>query len=483
MKQVELANRLREGLAKHANEVEASAAAKHYDVAVVSENLVLGLLKELLELTNLRNLNTAEKANFAGLDLLDEVARVGVQVTATPTLEKIKETISTCKRHGIDSRIDRLIVYVLTRRQDSYSQVAIDKLKCSFTFSAKDDVLDFRNLASLAGAADPIRLAAAVEVLESYTKGASPSLDETRFDPPSGPKEDVSLNLLELYVPSRIYVADLVDLGKLRGGGQRRGQRQAVRELARELGARVPSDYMVSEGRLITFHALDQANHPFEKLVDPGTVTPLESQEFWEIDTDHERVFKGLLRFSMQQKLYKHSVRWFNEEGIFAFLPKDNPDLRQESWTGKVRATRSVFVRKLNKKDETKTFVCKHLAFAVDFMIASTGWHMALAPDWYFSYGDEFRRSRFADKSLAWLKRKETNRIVFDHFRFLSEWLKELDQTDLFNAGMQSAPTVAFGEAIVLSGHPKLEDDTWLPVRGSAIDAEVDDVASLFEDI
>jgi hypothetical protein len=59
MKQLELANRLREGLAKHANEVEASAAAKHYDVSVISENLVLGLLKSLLGLMNLRNLNVA----------------------------------------------------------------------------------------------------------------------------------------------------------------------------------------------------------------------------------------------------------------------------------------------------------------------------------------------------------------------------------------------------------------------------------------
>lgn len=404
-------------------------------------------------------------------------------MTATPTLEKIKETISTCKRHGIDSRIDRLIVYVLTRRQDSYSQGAIDKLKCSFSFSTKNDVLDFRSLSSVAGTVDPVQLAAAVEVLESYTKGVLPSLDEARFDPPSGPREEVSLNLLELYVPSRVYVADLVDLGKLSGGGRRRGQRHAVREFAREFGVRVPSDYMVSEGRLITFHALDRTTHPFKKLIDHGTVTPLESQEFWKIDINHERVFKGLLRFSMQQKLYKHSVRWFNEEGVFAFLPKDNLDLRQENWTGKVRATRAVFVRKLNRNDETKTFVCKHLAFAVDFMITSTGWHMALAPDWYFSYGDDFRKSLFADKSLAWLKRKETNRIVFDHFRFLSEWLKELDQSDLFRSDAQSAPSVAFGEAIVLPGHARLEDDTWLPVRGSAIDAEADDVASLFEDL
>jgi len=482
MKQLELANRLREGLARHASEVEASAAAKHFDVSVISENLVLGLLKALLDLKNLRNLNAAEKVNFAGLDLIDDIARVGVQVTATPTLEKIKETIATCKRHGIDARIDRLIIYVLTRRQDSYSQRAIDNLKSSVSFSVKRDVLDFRSLSSIAGTADPIQLSAAVEVLESYTKGVPSSLDVTKFDPPSGPGEDVSVNLLELYVPSRIYVADLIDQAKFTGG-RRKGQRQAVRRFANELGVRLPSDYMVSEGRLITFHALDQANHPFVKLVDPGTVTPLESQEFWTIDIDHEMVFKGLLRFSVQQKLYKHSVRWFNEEGIFAFLPKDNPDLRQESWTGKVRATRSVFVRKLNRKDETKTFICKHLAFAVDFMITASGWHVALAPDWYFSYGEDFRKSLYADKSLAWLKRKETNRIVFDHFRFLSEWLKELDQSDLFDSGPQSAPTVTFGDVVVLPGHPRLEDDAWLPVRSPATDADADDVASLFEDL
>jgi hypothetical protein len=185
----------------------------------------------------------------------------------------------------------------------------------------------------------------------------------------------------------------------------------------------------------------------------------------------------------MQQKLYKHSVRWFNEEGLFAFLPKENPDLRQESWMGKVRATRSVFMRKVNRKDESKTLVSKHFAFSVDFIITAEGWYLALAPDWYFSYGDDFRRSLFADKSLAWLKRHETNRIVFDHFRFLSEWLKDLDQSDLFNPASQSAPSVTFGDAVELSGHPKLDDESWLPVRGTALDADPDEIAGLFEEV
>ena len=479
MKHLELTNRLNEGLAKHSLEMEAAAAAQHFDAAKVSENLVAGLLKTLLGLKGIRNLNVEERANFPGLDLIDDVARVGVQVTATTTLNKVKETIKTCKKHRIDSRVDRLIVYVLTRRQDTYSQSAIDKIGAAFEFNTKNDIMDFRDLAKKGAEVEPAELLSALEVLESYASGAPNSLDQTKFDPPNGATEVVSLNLLELYIPQKVYVADLVDIGKP-GQGKPRGQRQRVRAYAKELGMRLPSDYMISEGRLITFHALDQDEHPFKKIIDAGTVTPLESREFWRIDVDHERVFKGLLRFSVQQKLHKHGVNWFNEENLFVFLPTDNPDLRQESWQGKVKATRSVFMRKINKNDPSKTLNCKHLAFSVDFMVAESGWYVALAPDWYFSRGEDFRRSWFADKNLAWLKRRETNRIVYDHFRFLADWLRDLDQADIFSLASGASYTMTFGEVAKLQGHPKLDDETWLPMKGSALDSE-SDLADLFD--
>lgn len=481
MKQLDLANRFREHLASHSLEVEAAASAQHLDIAHVSENLIAGLLKSLLGLHHVRNRNVEEKTNYPGIDLVDDVAKVGVQVTATPTLDKVKATLRTCAKHGLSSRINRLIIYVLTRRQESYSQSAIDKLGAGITFNVKDDILDFRDLASMAGKVDPLRLSAAVEVIEAFLRGAPSGLAEAEFDPPDRPKEEVSLNLLELYVPRNVYVADLLDLA-VTSGRRRQGQRQLLRQHANDKGIRIPSDYMVHDGKLITFHSLDDPGHPFEKLIDVGTVTPLESTEFCNVDVDHERVFKGLLRFTMQQKLHKHAVRWFNEESLFAFLPKENPDIRLESWTGKVRATRTVFVRKLNKKDPAKVLVSKHFAFAVDFINTVDGWYVAVDPDWYFSYGDDFKRSLFADKSLAWLKRKETNRIVFDHFRFLSEWLRDLDQADLFNETSGSAPTVTFGNPVTLPNHPCLDDDSWLPVRGTALDDDPDEIARLFDE-
>ena len=59
----------------------------------------------------------------------------------------------------------------------------------------------------------------------------------------------------------------------------------------------------------------------------------------------------------------------------------------------------------------------------------------------------------------------------------------DLDKEDLFGSALKGAPTVSFGEPVLLSQHPRLNDESWLPVRGSALDADQDEVALLFEDI
>ena len=90
--------------------------------------------------------------------------------------------------------------------------------------------------------------------------------------------------------------------------------------------------------------------------------------------------------------------------------------------------------QKTFERTTAKTFLCKHFAFAADFVYSSGRWYVALTPDWYFSFGDDFRRSTYADANLSWLKRKEVNRTVADHFRFLTSWLSALDQEDLFES-------------------------------------------------
>lgn len=473
MKQLDLINEFLTAMSQLATRAEGASSAQMYDAHKVSENLVLGVFRELYGWRNLRNLNSAESANFPGIDLADDVAGVAIQITATPTLDKVKSTIETFLAYGLDKKYQRVVIYVLSRKQGSYSQEAIDRAaKGKFSFDADKDILDFRDVCGTAANVDPKQLAAALEVVRTYMRGGvARGLSEEDFDPPTSPPERVNLNLIEVYFPPKLYIADLrADLDAFKSGRSRSG-RKMVREALSSLNLRAPSDYEVSSQQLITFHPLDDANGPFAQVIELGTVTPLQPREFYGMDEDRERVFKSLLRFTLQQKLYRHQVQWMHEDNLFVFVPRKEGDtMREESWVGQRTSKRRVYERKLNRKDPNKTFLCKHFAFEADFVLSAGRWYIALTPDWYFSFGDNFRRSAFADANISWLKRQEVNRTVADHFRFLNAWLSNLDQDDFFESTKGPATSMSFADIVSFANHPYLPDDTWLPFRDKADD-------------
>jgi len=88
LKQVELINQFKEGLAEVSREVEISAAMSFYDINLICENLFCDLFKELYGFSNIRNLNEDEKKNYPGIDLADDEKRVAIQVTSDKKLEK-----------------------------------------------------------------------------------------------------------------------------------------------------------------------------------------------------------------------------------------------------------------------------------------------------------------------------------------------------------------------------------------------------------
>ena len=473
MKHQDLINELRTELSELVLNVEGASAMQMYDLHKLSEGVVLGLFREILGLTNIRNLNATERKNFPAIDLADDTKRFAVQVTATPTLEKVKGTLSTFLQHNLTASYDRLLVYVLVRKQNSYSQTTIDTItQGRLDFRPDRDILDFRDLLATAVDLPPAKVRAAVEVLKSHKRGGHPAgLADADFDPPSV-LEAASLNLVEIYFPPQLYVGELLPQVKptVRSGRTSVG-RQAIRAHLKDTGHWAPTDFEVNARRVITFHSLEDRNNPFATIVDLGTVTPITPSEFSDIDDDHERVFKSLLRLCLQQKLFKHDVTWKHDEGLFIFVPRQDGDLlREETWVGHKLTSRRVFERKLNKNDPDKTFVCKHFAFSVDFVRADDRWFAALTPDWYFSNGEEYRRSRFADQNLSWLKRRENNRTVNDHFRFLVSWLCKLDEEDLFSNSKPNSPQVSFGEVVRFSNHPALDDDQWLPIKDEVVD-------------
>lgn len=474
MKQAELINQFREGLNEVSREVEIASAMSHFDINLTCENLFCGIFRELFNLPNLRNLNGEEGKNFPGIDLADDQKRVAIQVTSDRSLEKVKDTIRKIKTHKLYEKYDRFIVYCLTTKQGQYLQDSIDR-ECGkeLTLHASNDILDFRDLATKAANVDPICLKRVVEILGSYQRGCDVGLADKDFDPPIDPPETLLSNLVELHLPSKLYIAEVkADLLTSKSGKKRLSQRKAVGDASRELGYKIPSGYEVSSGRLITFFDLEDSNNPFSHLIEDGTEECFKPEDYCSIDEDHKRVFKSLLRLSLQQKLFKHKVMWQHHEGLFIFLPiYENQDVRIESWFGKKKSSRTVFERKFKTNKPGEVFQVKHFAFSVNFLRLDTGWYIAITPDWFFSWGETYRKSPYADKPLSGLKRLERNKSVCDQFRFLASWLKDVDQDDLFSNQSESAFSMTFGDILRLEGGRCLNESLWEPL-GSTNDDE-----------
>ena len=474
MKHSELLNQFREELARLRQEVEISVAMGHFDLNKICEDVVCGLFKELYDLEHLRNLNESDRQNHPGIDLADDEAGVAIQVTSDKTLKKVKNSLTKITKYHLHEKYSRIIFYVLIRKQGSYSAAAVKKI-CDgkLTFDVSSDILDFTNLATRAATVEPQRLKRAVDVLRTYMRGCKIGLADEDFDPPQEPSEMLSVNLLSFYFPETLYIAEL--LPEVFDGKKKRNQRKGVGEHIRSISKSVPSDYEVSANKLITFHNLYGSDNPFSFLVDEGTVEPFHPAEFYTIDEDHERVFKSLLRFCLQQKLYRHRVIWEHRERIFIFLPtKDSDNVRKITWTGKKKATRTVFARKFNIKQPAKVLSTRHFGFTVSFVAVESDWYVSITPEWFFSYGDSYRRSFYGDKLISGLKRMEKNRTVFDQFRFLCAWLIDLDARDLFSEDAASSPQLTFGRQLELRGGRYLNEELWAPLVLSPDDGELE---------
>lgn len=482
MKQQDLINRLRDEISHIVAQTDGNTAMGLTDHNKIAEDLICGLMREILGYRGLRNLNVAERDNYPAIDLADFDSRIAVQVTASTDLKKVRTTISKFLKYDLDGAFDRLIVYVLTRKQGSYSQSSIDKATGErLSFNGKSDILDYTDLLESAFHLEPARLVATLRIVEAYNRGVPIGLAEEDFDPSAQESEETTLNLVQFFFPPTLYVADIVpDYLKRPKGFRRKTDRDVLRHHGRERDKILPSDFHIHGGQLLAFHDLSNDDNPFAWAVDVGTIVELAPEEFYSVDDAQERVFKALLRYALQVKLYRKRVLWRHQEKLFAFMPLNDDDMEREiPWQGVKLSERHVYERKLSKKDEDKVFTQKHFAFAVDFYLLDKEWYVSLTPDWYFSYGPDFRPSLYAADNISWLKRRENNAILENHFRFLVSWLKELDTDDMFSQREDAHPNVSIGDPVSLPGHPALPDEEWLPVR---IPVEESETGDLFTD-
>ncbi len=128
-------------------DIKHARAMQQTDINKVSENLVIPLFAKIYGYKNLKNLNFSEGSNFPGIDLGDEKARVAFQITSTPGIEKIKHTLRKFIEYKYYEKYDRLIIYILTERQTTYSDTEIKKItQGKFKFDTEKDIWDSQNI-------------------------------------------------------------------------------------------------------------------------------------------------------------------------------------------------------------------------------------------------------------------------------------------------------------------------------------------------
>ncbi len=130
-------------------EIEGCTAMGLTDPNKVAENILIPIIAEVYGYRNLENLNFTKGSNYPSLDLGDETARVAFQITATPDLKKVKDTLRTFIEHPdkLYEKYDKLIIYILRKKQDSYSDTVINKIiNGKFNFDPKKDIWDSQDI-------------------------------------------------------------------------------------------------------------------------------------------------------------------------------------------------------------------------------------------------------------------------------------------------------------------------------------------------
>ena len=147
MKLLDSQNRIRQLMSLFVTQVKGATAMGRTDINSVAETILIPLFAEVYGYTSLENLNITEDTNYPAVDLGDRVARVAIQVTSTSDSEKVRSTLCKFCRYKLYEKYDRLIIYILTEKQQSYSGSGYDEiLQDRLAFDKDKDILDYRDV-------------------------------------------------------------------------------------------------------------------------------------------------------------------------------------------------------------------------------------------------------------------------------------------------------------------------------------------------
>lgn len=120
-----------------------NSQANLQDANVSSEELISNLVN-ILNDSNF--ICTSEiSANYPGIDAIDKINRLGLQISHTKTNSKINKTIDKVRENKVNNEIGVLYFFITSRRQKKYTITA----QCPNLNVTTNNILDFDSLAEL----------------------------------------------------------------------------------------------------------------------------------------------------------------------------------------------------------------------------------------------------------------------------------------------------------------------------------------------
>lgn len=145
MNQIKLLNSIKDYLTRFQLLVKIANAENEYDINNHAENIIIPILNIIFK-SDFKNANI-EKKNADSIDLLDRSQSIAIQVTSTSGIEKVKSTLEKFLKYNHHDEIKNLFVYVISEKQNNYSQEAINKiLKSKLKFDVKRQIIDARDI-------------------------------------------------------------------------------------------------------------------------------------------------------------------------------------------------------------------------------------------------------------------------------------------------------------------------------------------------
>lgn len=467
-------------------EIEGYNKLGKYDINLHAEHFLVPVLNSVFDL-KLENLNSTKKNNFPAIDLADFENRVAFQITSTSSTQKIKDTLVKFQKHNLNDHFDIVYFYILSKRQDKYPDSKFQELKPqSLLFNSNEHIID--NVVLLKKI-ETLSLSKLNYLAKIYTHEFSDvQIDNRNKEFNEGflshEGETIFLNLLKTEIPEKLYIADLdikedIILDRInnwrinKGFKPFKGARNKESLLVNELKERnmMCSDWLLREGKIITFKNLTDNNEFFSQLIDKGTITEINCSEYYNENEDYLRIFKNLLKNTLAQDVHHRGLEWIRKKGVlrFGMDDKGKPSEKQIQWKAKNYAKKTVIAEMINKK-EGHVICYRHLAFIPSFEFIDNEWYLAINSTWSFTNPGGYKTSRFEKDYLSGIKRLESNKTIYYFYMF---WSYFLMYKDLFSKDNR---TLIFKSPESLFMKTKIDDSKWVPVKEEKSQFEQGDI-------